>query len=57
MSALQTSFRRVWGAPIVIGVVTTVGLIAALLGSGLWNVLSWLCLAVPLWAGLRYWVR
>ena len=44
-------------APIVIGVVTTVGLIAALLGSGLWNVLSWLCLAAPVWITLHYWAR
>lgn len=57
MSAPRSLFRRVWGAPIAIGAITTVGLIAALLGSGAWNALSWLCLAVPLWAGLRYWAR
>lgn len=50
-------FRRVWGAPLAIGAVTTLGLIAALLGEGLWNAFSWLCLAAPVWITLHYWAR
>lgn len=57
MSLSRNPSRRVWGAPIGIGVTTTIGLVSALFGSGAWDALSWTCLAVPLWAGLRYWAR
>jgi hypothetical protein len=39
--------RQIWGAPITLGVVSAVGLVAALLADGLWDVLSWIALAVP----------
>lgn len=35
---------KLWGWPVVTGVVTGTGLIAALLGSGAWDFLSWLTL-------------
>ncbi len=38
---------KVWGWPIVVGVVTLVGLIAALLADGVWDVLSAFALGVP----------
>jgi hypothetical protein len=41
------SKRQIWGAPITLGVVSMVGLIAALLADGLWDVLSWIALAAP----------
>jgi len=37
-----------WRWPIVLGAVTATGLLAALLGDGLWDALSWLTLATPL---------
>ena len=37
-----------------LAVLTTISLIAALLGTGVWRILWWICLAVPLAAGLRY---
>jgi hypothetical protein len=50
-------FRRVWAAPAAIAVVSLVGLVAALLGDGLNDWVSWIGLAVPLvvivWARLR----
>ena len=42
------SFWQIWGAPIMLGALTIFGLLAALLGIGVWHWLSWLSLAVPL---------
>ena len=42
------SFWQIWLSPVVLGVLTVFGLLAALLGIGIWHWLSWLSLAVPL---------
>ena len=34
--------RQIWGMPIVIGVLSGIGLLSALLGDGIWDLLSWL---------------
>ncbi len=48
---------RIWRAPIVFALLTTVGLTSALLGDGVWDTLSTLTLGVPVaacgWYGLR----
>ncbi|MEW7847686.1 hypothetical protein AB2N08_03200 [Massilia aurea] len=48
---------QIWGAPIVIGILTTVGLISALLGDGIWDAVSAITLGIPcllcFWYGLR----
>ncbi len=41
-------FKRLWGAPIVLAVLGLVGLIAALIGDGVLDAVSYLLLAVPL---------
>jgi hypothetical protein len=50
-------FKRVWGAPILLGLLGLGGLVAALMGDGLLDALSYLSLAVPLvvivWAVAR----
>ena len=43
----STPFRGVWAAPLFIAFFTTGGLLAALLGDGVWNVFSWIALAIP----------
>ena len=49
--------RSLWTWPVVLGALTTVGLVSALLGDGVWDALSWLTLGVPVgvcfWYGLR----
>lgn len=42
------SYWQIWLIPIVLGVLTVFGLLAALLGIGVWHWLSWLSLAAPL---------
>ena len=42
------SFRRVFGAPLIIAAITVVGLCAALLGGAPWAPVSWIALAAPL---------
>ncbi len=48
------SFWQIWLTPIVIGVLTAFGLMAALLGVGIWHWLSWLALIAPLGVILRH---
>lgn len=50
-------FGPVWTAPILLGVLTVVGLVSALLGDGVWDALSAVSLGVVVavggWYGLR----
>ncbi len=41
-------FRKVYGAAVVIAVITLYGLLSALLGDGMWDELSWVALSIPL---------
>jgi len=47
---------RVFGAPLAIALVSLAGLVAALLGDGLLNALSWTGLTVPLAVILWAWL-
>jgi len=53
----MSTFRRVWAAPAAIAVLSLVGLVAALLGDGVNDWISWIGLTFPLvvivWARLR----
>lgn len=44
---MDAAFKRMWGVPILIGIVTAIGLIAALLGDDVWDALSAVALAIP----------
>jgi hypothetical protein len=43
----RQSLWRVFRWPVLLGVLSLVGLVSALLGDGLWDALSWLTLFVP----------
>ena len=53
----RLSLRQVFAAPLAIAVLSTVGLISALVGDDIWDVLSWLTLAIPVAVILWYWLR
>ena len=46
-----------WGAPILLAVLSVIGLLAALIGDGVYDAVSWIGLGLPvavsLWYGLR----
>ena len=50
-------FWSLWGWPLVIAVVSAIGLVGALVGDGAWDWLGWIGLGVPCvvaaWFGLR----
>ena len=47
-STAASRARSVFRWPLVIGAASLVGLLSALMGDGLFDVLSWLTLAIPL---------
>lgn len=42
------NFWLVWRAPLLIAAVTTLGLLASLLGTGVWHWISWFALVIPI---------
>jgi hypothetical protein len=57
MSALRALAGPIWRRPALLALLSLFGLIAALLADGVWDLLSWAALAVPVavcaWYGLR----
>lgn len=51
---MRSTFLHIWKIPVLLGVLTLFGLLAALLGTGPWHVASWFTLSVPLAAGGWY---
>lgn len=51
------SFRFIWGVPIVLAALIVFGLLAALLGTGVWHGLSWIAMAIPILVGGYYCLR
>lgn len=54
---MSSPFMRMWAAPIILAILTLIGLISALVGDGVWDHVSAVALGVPvllcLWFGLR----
>jgi hypothetical protein len=48
------STGQIWGMPIVLGLLSTLGLLSALLGDGPWDALSWVSLATPVFVSLWF---
>lgn len=46
--APRQTLSQIFGWPLVIGALSTVGLIAALVGDGVWDGVSWLALLLPI---------
>jgi hypothetical protein len=47
-------FFRLWAMPLLLAVLILFGLLAALLGTGIWYLLSWVALIVPVLVIVRY---
>lgn len=49
---------KLWGMPVFMGLITLLGLLAAMMGTGIsWHLLSWTMLAIPLYVMVRYGAR
>ena len=46
---------QVFAIPLALGVISTIGLLSALLGDDVWDALSWLTLGVPCLVIAWYW--
>jgi hypothetical protein len=44
---MQSKFWKVWLIPVLIGIVSAVGLISALTDDGIYDMLSWVLLGIP----------
>lgn len=54
---MNRAFLRLWGMPVLLGVLTVIGLLSALFGDGIWDALSALTLGAPVVVGLWYSLR
>lgn len=57
VSGRHGSWRSVFGAPIIVGILSLGGLLSALLLGDIGKYLSWIALAVPLVIAARAWIR
>ncbi len=48
---------KIWGMPLLLGLLSGIGLISALLEDGLWDWISWLTLGIPSVLMCWYWLR
>jgi hypothetical protein len=48
MKMTNNYFRRVWRIPLLLALFILFGLLSALLGTGVWHILAWIALAIPL---------
>lgn len=44
---MKSTFRKVWEIPVIIGIFSLIGLLTALVGDGLYDLLSWILLGIP----------
>ncbi|RYE16626.1 MAG: hypothetical protein EOP51_25445 [Sphingobacteriales bacterium] len=51
------TFLHIWLAPIILGIVSAIGLLSALTGDGFWDVLSWITLGIPVIVGGYYLIK
>jgi hypothetical protein len=50
-------FMPLWGMPILLGILTIIGLLSALFGDGIWDAISALALGAPVVVGAWYSLR
>ena len=52
-----STFGHVFGVPSILAVIGAIGLLAALLGDGIWDALSWLTLGTLVAVIIGYWMK
>lgn len=51
----MNSFSRLWSRPLLLALLSLSGLMAALIGDGVWDVFSWAALGIPVALMIKYW--
>ena len=54
---MTRSAMQIWGAPLLLAVLTVIGLVSALLGDGIWDAVSAVTLGIPVLVGAWYSLR
>ncbi|QHV95129.1 hypothetical protein [Spirosoma endbachense] len=54
---MTNRFWHIWTIPLLLGIISLGGLISALVGDTIWDVLSWLTLSIPLLVIARFWLK
>ena len=54
---MNSAFLKLWGVPLLLGVLTIVGLVSALLGDGIWDTVSAFALGLPVAVGACFALR
>lgn len=54
-SQSQRSLKEIFRVPMILALLSALGLISALVGDGIFDWFSWLALAVPVAIILKYW--
>lgn len=54
---MKSPFMALWGVPILLAILTALGLASALVGDGVWDGVSALALGTPVAVGAWYAVR
>ncbi|HVL01326.1 MAG TPA: hypothetical protein VM553_16025 [Dongiaceae bacterium] len=57
MKVERRTLWQIFRVPLVLGLLSLLGLISALVGDGGYDVLSWVTLGTPLAVGGWYWLR
>lgn len=56
-SKTENTWLRLWGPPILVGFISLLGLVCALTGDGIWDILSWISLGIPVVLIGYYWKK
>lgn len=54
---MKNTFLKLWGMPILLSLLSVFGLVAALNGDGIWDLLGWLSLSVPLFLIIKHYYK
>ncbi|MCC2962725.1 hypothetical protein LK540_20035 [Massilia sp. IC2-278] len=54
---MSSPFMKLWGVPILLGILTLIGLLSALFGDGVWDAVSALALGTPVAVGAWFSLR
>lgn len=49
--ARRRTIGQIFGIPLLIALLSAIGLVSALMGNGIWDGLSWITLAIPILLG------